>query len=140
MHTQLRIFFAAILFLTGAAFLHAPGAAARADADAFIGTWEGTWTGSSTGKLEMTISKAADGKLSGSVSPRPDQGDGYTVPFKSVEVAAGKLTAKCDDPNGEVEITLTATVEGKSARGTYSVRAKADGSEVESGSWTATKK
>src|SRR5687768_17404240 len=69
MHTQLRIFFAAILFLTGAALLIAPGAAARADADAVVGTWEGTWTGSSTGKLEMTISKGADGKLSGSVSP-----------------------------------------------------------------------
>jgi hypothetical protein len=88
----------------------------------------------------MTISKGAGGKLSGSISPTPDQGEGYTVAFKTVEVTSGKLTVKFEDPSGEADIILTGSAEGKSAKGTYSVRQKGDGSEVDSGSWTLTKK
>jgi hypothetical protein len=141
MNKRLQISLLTILVLAGATLLVVPDASARPDdGDAFVGTWEGTWTGGSSGKLEMTISKGAGGKLSGSISPKPDQGDGYTVPFKTVEVVSGKLTTKCEDPNGEVEITLTGSAEGKSVKGTYNVRQKGDGSEVESGTWTATKK
>lgn len=141
MHKRLRISLLAIFFIAGVTLLAAHESTARADdGDAFVGTWEGTWTGGSAGKFALTISKGTGGKLSGSISPKPDEGDGYTVPLKSVEVISGKLTAKCEDPNGEVEITLTGSAEGKSAKGTYSVRQKGDGSEVEAGSWTATRK
>src|SRR5262245_54806857 len=136
MPRQLQISLFAILIIAGVALLAAPEATARPDnGDALVGKWEGTWSGGSNGKVGMTFSKGADGKLSGSISPTPDQGDGYTVAFKSVEVVSGKLTVKFEDPNGEVEITLIGSLDGKSAKGTYSVRQKGDGSEVDTGSW-----
>ncbi len=141
MYRQLQTAFLAILLIAGFVLLAAPEALSGTDdKDAFVGTWEGTWNGGSTGHVGMTFSKSADGKLAGSISPKPDQGDGYTVSFKSVEVISGKLTVKFEDPNGENEITLTGSLEGKSAKGTYSVKQKGDGSEVDAGSWTVTKK
>jgi hypothetical protein len=141
MRKPLQISLCSILLITGMTFPGALRATARPDGgDVFVGTWQGTWTGGSSGKFEMTFSKGAGGKLSGSISPKPDQGDGYTVEFKSVEVVSGKLTAKNEDPNGDVEITITGSAEGKAAKGTYSVKQKADGTEVDTGSWTATKK
>jgi hypothetical protein len=141
MHKQLQISLFVILFIAAVALLATQEATARPDdSDAFVGTWEGTWTGGSSGKFGMTISKGAGGKLSGSISPTPDQGEGYTVAFKTVEVTSGKLTVKFEDPSGEADIILTGSAEGKSAKGTYSVRQKGDGSEVDSGSWTLTKK
>jgi hypothetical protein len=141
MHKRLQLSLLAILFIAGVALLSAQEATAKSDdSDAFVGSWEGTWTGGSAGTFGVTISKGAGGKLSGSISPKPDQGDGYTAAFKTVEVISGKLTAKFDDPNGEAEITLVGSVTGKSAKGTYSVKQKGDGSEVDTGSWTLTKK
>lgn len=141
MRKLLQVSLCAVFLITQMTILGAPGAAASPDdSDVLVGAWQGTWTGGSTGKVEMTFAKGADGKLTGSISPKPDQGDGYTVQFKSVEVTSGKLSAKFEDPNGEVEITLTGSAEGKTVKGTYSVKQKADGTEVETGSWTATKK
>jgi len=105
-----------------------------------IGTWAGNWTGGSTGAFELTVTKAADGKLGGSVSPKPDNGDPYTSPLTSVVFADGKATIKCNDPAGEVEITMEATIEGSTIKGGYTVRTKADGSEVERGTFTGNKK
>lgn len=141
MYKQAQISLLAILLIAGLVSFAGSHTLARPDdGDAFIGTWEGTWTGGSSGKVGMTIAKGAGGKLSGTISPTPDQGDGYTVSFKSVEVNAGKLTVKFDDPGGEVEITLIGTAEGKSAKGTYSVKQKGDGTEVDTGTWTVSKK
>jgi hypothetical protein len=141
MHRHLQLSLFVILCIAGVAFLATREAAARPDdSNAFVGTWDGSWSGGGNGKFGMTISKGAAGKLSGSISPTPDSGDGYTATFKSVEVTAGKLTAKFEDPNGESDITLTGSAEGKSAKGTYSVRLKGDGTEADSGSWTATRK
>jgi hypothetical protein len=105
-----------------------------------IGTWTGKYAGGTTGAYEMTITKAADGRLGGSVSPKPDTGDPYTTPFNSIAFADGKATMKCFDPPGEVEITLEATVEGTTLKGEYIVRARADNSEVDRGTFTGTKK
>ncbi len=107
---------------------------------AAAGTWSGTWTGSSTGKFEITIKKEAGGKLSASLTATPDQGDGYTVNFKLVEPQGNKLTMKFDDPSGEIEGTLQAVVEGSSFKGDYTIRAKANGEEVEKGTFTASRK
>ncbi len=104
------------------------------------GTWSGTWTGGSAGKFEMTIKKEADGKLSATLTATPDQGDGYTVNFKFVEANGNKLTMKFDDPSGEVEGTLQAVVEGSTVKGDYSIRAKANGEEVDKGTFTASRK
>jgi hypothetical protein len=105
-----------------------------------VGAWAGTWTGGSNGSFEMTITKDADGKLGGSVTPKPEGGESYTVSFKSVALADGKVTMKLSDPGDEAEITLEATLDGSALKGTYLVRIKADGNEVDRGTITANKK
>lgn len=138
---KLKISLSAVLLIAGMAVFAIGPVSASGDANAaFIGTWQGTWSGDSSGKFEMTITQGAGNKLSGSISPKPDDGEAYTAEFKSVEIASGKLSAKLDDPGGEIEITLTGSAEGTTAKGTYTVKQKSDGTQVESGSWTATKK
>ncbi len=105
-----------------------------------LGTWAGTWTGGSNGSFELTLTKAADGKLGGSISPKPDGGESYTVPFTSAVFADGKATLKLQDPAGEAEITLVVSADSSALTGTYSVRIKADGNEVDQGTVKATKK
>ena len=142
MHTRTGLSFsAAALIAAFGLFAGLTTAAASADdSAAFIGAWQGSWSGDSSGKFEMNITKGSAGKLSGSISPKPNDGEGYTVEFKTVEIASGKLTAKFEDPGGEVEIVMTGSVEGKSAKGTYTVHQKSGGSQAETGSWTATRK
>lgn len=105
-----------------------------------IGSWSGSWSGESNGTFEMTITKNADGKLGGSVTPKPEGGESYTSQITSIALADGKATIKLADPAGEVEVTLVATFDGSALNGTYSVRQKADGNEVDKGSIKATKK
>jgi hypothetical protein len=117
-------------------------AMARQDATEknLVGAWTGSWTGGSNGTFEMTVTKDADGKLGGSITPKPEGGESYTSTFKSVALAGGKVTIKMADPNDEVEITLEATIDGSSLKGAYAVRTKADGNEVDRGTITASKK
>jgi hypothetical protein len=105
-----------------------------------VGTWSGTWTGGSTGKFEMNITKGANGKLSATLTATPDQGEGFTGPFKSVEATGNKLVMKFEAPDGESEATLEAVIEGSSLKGNYAIRAKASGEEVEKGTFTASRK
>lgn len=105
-----------------------------------MGAWTGSWSGGSNGSFEMTITKDANGKLGGSITPKPEGGESYTASFKSVALADGKVTMKLADPSDEVEITLEATLDGSALKGTYLVRVKADGNEVDRGTITASKK
>jgi hypothetical protein len=105
------------------------------DDRAYLGTWSGTWTGGSAGRFEMTISRDASGKLSGSITPSP-----YAASFQSLVVENGKLTAAFQPPDGEVRVTMAGTLEGVGCKGTYDVLDRSQGSVVESGSWTAKKK
>jgi len=114
-------------------------AQSRSGANA-AGNWSGSYAGGSSGKFEMTIKKDAAGKLSGTLTASPDQGQGYTTQFKSVEVKASRLTMKFDDPDGSSEATLQAVIQGSSIKGDYSVRSKAGGEEVQKGTFTASRK
>src|SRR5262245_24878478 len=114
-------------------------AQSRSGANA-AGTWSGTWTGKSKGKFEMTIKRDAAGKLSGTLTASPDQGQGYTTQFKSIQARASKLTLKFEDPGGEAEATLQAVIAGSAIKGDYSIRSKASGEEVEKGTFTAGRK
>jgi len=105
-----------------------------------VGAWTGSWSGGSSGSFEMTITKDADGKLGGSITPKPEGGESYTASFKSVALVDAKITMKLADPNDEAEITLEATLDGSALKGTYLVRVKADGNEVDRGTITANKK
>jgi len=141
MQTRLKVSLLAGILIVG--FGGVKGQRATASIDdltAFIGAWEGSWSGDSSGKFQMTIAKSAAGKLSGSISAKPDDGDQYTAEFKTIDVNSGKLTAKFEDPNGDVEVTITGSFEGKSLKGTYTVRQKSDGTQLDTGSWTATRK
>ena len=110
------------------------------DGAAAVGTWNGTWQGGSSGKFEMTITRGPDGKLTGSLSAHPSEGDGYTTSFKSVDVTGGKLTLKLGDPQDEVEITIQGALDPAAMKGSYSVRSKGQGEEVDGGTWEAKKK
>ncbi len=104
------------------------------------GTWTGAWTGGSSGKFEITIKRGAGGKLTATLTASPDQGEGYTVPFKSVEASGSKLTLIFDDPSGAIEGTLQAVIAGSSIKGDYSIRNKASGEEAEKGTFTGARK
>ena len=108
--------------------------------NAAVGTWTGNWTGGSSGALEIVISKGSDGKLTGSITASPSGGDPYTSKFKSFSVTGNKMMAKLEDPEGEVEISIEATIESSAMKGTYSVRSKEQGQDIESGTWAANKK
>ena len=105
-----------------------------------VGTWNGTWQGGSSGKFEMTITKGPDGKLTGSLTAHPAEGDGYTTIFKSVDVSGGKLTLKLGDPDDQMEITIQGALDPAAMKGSYSVRPKGQGEEVDGGTWEAKKK
>jgi len=104
------------------------------------GTWSGTWTGGSTGKFEMTITKDANGKLAATLTTKPDDGEGWTGSFKSVEANGAKLMMKIDFPDGEAEASLQAVIEGATLKGDYAIRVKANGEEVDKGTFTASRK
>lgn len=108
--------------------------------DKIVGTWAGTWTGGSSGKFDMTVTKETGGKLSVNVKSTNEEGNQGSFQSKSVEVTGDKVKIKMEDSNGEVEVTLDATLDGKTLKGSYTVRSKADGSEAETGTITASKK
>jgi hypothetical protein len=104
------------------------------------GGWAGSWSGGSSGKFEMTIAKDASGKLAATLLATPEQGDGSTFKSKSIETADSKLKIILEDSEGNAEVLLEGVLEGTSLKGNYSVRDKAQGTEVETGSWSASKK
>jgi hypothetical protein len=123
------------------AFWMLPAAGQKDPSDnKLVGKWVGTWTGDSTGKFEMTFSKNADGTLSASLLATPDQGEPNTMESKLVEPTAEKIKLKFEGADKEIEVLLEGTFEGQSLKGSYSVRNKAQGDEVESGTWSAAKK
>jgi hypothetical protein len=124
--------------LAGAADEKKDAKPAAKDDGAFVGSWTGSWSGSTSGQFEMMVSKDSTGKLGGSITPHGEQGT-YTSSFQSLVVEGGKMVAKFDTPDGQLDVVMTATLEGAESKGTYSVHEKAQGSEVDSGSWTAKK-
>ncbi len=51
------------------------------------------------------------------------------------------MTAKYDFPPDEnIAVVLEATFEGKSAKGTWAAREKANGADLATGTWTVTRK
>jgi hypothetical protein len=108
--------------------------------DRFIGTWSGRWDGSgSGGGFDLTIEKAPDGALGGRVSVTGEPT--YKATLKKLSFEGNKMTGAYDfTPDEQAEVILAATFDGDTAKGTWSLRAKADGTEVASGTWTVTKK
>jgi hypothetical protein len=105
----------------------------------FVGVWSGGWEGSgSSGGFELTLEKDKDAAVTGKVSVTGEPT--YKANFKSLSFEGKKMTAKYDFPPSDLaEVALTATFDGNTAKGTWSLRAKSDGSEVVAGTWTVTK-
>ena len=129
-----------LLFFSVIGFGAQRGAEGSSNGEEFIGIWSGSWEGSgSSGGFEVTLQKAKDGPVTGKVSVTGEPT--YKADFKALSFDGKKMTAKYDFPPSELaEVALTATFDGTTAKGTWSLRAKADGAEVVAGTWTVTKK
>jgi len=105
----------------------------------FLGTWTGTWAGAGTGGFELTLEKGQDNAVTGRVSVTGEPT--YKAALKTCTFDGRKLSATYDFPPDEAgEVVLAASFEDKSAKGTWSLREKASGNEVASGTWTVTRK
>jgi hypothetical protein len=125
--------------------MFAAGAAAQrgdtpASGDQFIGTWSGRWDGSgSGGGFELTIEKGADNALAGKVSVTGEPT--YKATLKKLSFDGNKMSGAYDfTPDTSGEVILSATFDQNTAKGTWSLRSKAEGTEVATGTWTVTKK
>lgn len=126
--------------------LAAAGAAAQrgsdtpSSGDQFVGTWSGRWDGSgSGGGFELTIEKGADNALAGKVSVTGEPT--YKATLKKLSFDGNKMTGAYDfTPDEAGEVILSATFDQNTAKGAWSLRSKADGSEVATGTWNVTKK
>ncbi len=110
------------------------GFASQATAgDQYVGTWTGAWDGAGTGGFELTIEKDKDGKLAGRVSITGEPS--YKATLKTLAFDGAKMTGSYDfTPDDRAEVVLSASFEGTTAAGTWSLREKG-GNEVASGGW-----
>lgn len=114
--------------------------AAQGSGEQFVGTWSGKWDGAgSGGGFELTLEKGKDGAVTGRVSVTGEPT--YKAAFKSLSFDGSRMSAAYDfPPNDEAEVLLTATFDGATAKGTWSLREKANGAEAFSGTWNVEKK
>ena len=117
------------------------GAQARPAGEELIGVWSGTWEGAGgSGGFELTLEKGKDDAVAGKVSVTGDPT--YKAVFKALSFDGKTMKAKYDFPPSETEaeVALSATFDGNSAKGTWSLRAKVNDAEVASGTWSVTRK
>jgi hypothetical protein len=115
------------------------GAEGSVSGEQFLGTWTGTWEGSGSGTLELTLEKDKSGALGGTVSVAREPT--YKASLKTVSFDGKKMTARYDvPPDEEGQVILAASFDGNTASGTWSLRDKANDTEVASGTWTVTRK
>src|SRR5262249_6738455 len=99
------------------------GAVQSSSGSAYAGTWAGTWEGPGTGQFDMTIENGKDGPT-GRVAVTTDNGN-YNADLKAIVFDGNKMTAKYDFPlDPSAEVAVTATFEARTAKGTWSLRAK----------------
>ena len=118
----------------------APVRAEGAQADSAGGTWTGTWQGDgSSGGFELTLEKTPEGRLGGRVSVTGEPA--YKAELKTAALDGKKLTATYDfPPEPSVEVSIAATIDGDTLKGTWVVREKASANEVAQGTFAVAKK
>jgi len=116
------------------------GADGAAAGEALLGTWTGSWDAAgSAGGFELILEKGKDGVIGGRVSVTGEPT--YKATFKSLSFDGKKMSAKYDFPPDQGgEVLLDASFDGNTAKGTWSLREKANGNEVATGGWTVTRK
>ena len=139
MRNRLSVWLFLLLF-TGIGSAAQRGPDKPSTGEEFVGVWSGTWEGAGgSGGFEVTFEKNTDavaGKVSVTGEPT------YKASFKALAFDGKKMNAKYDFPPSaaDAEVWLAATFDGNKANGTWSLRVKADGSEVAAGTWAVTKK
>ena len=116
------------------------GSEGSSSGEQFVDTWTGTWdAGGSGGGFELTLEKSKDGTIGGRVSVTGEPT--YKATFKALSFDGKKMSAKYDFPPDEGgEVLLEASFDGNTAKGTWSLREKANSNEVATGGWTVTRK
>jgi hypothetical protein len=110
------------------------------DGDEYTGQWTGTWEGPGTGTFDLLLQKNGDGKPAGKVSVTTDGGN-YDAELRNIVYKAKGIEAAYDFPlDPSAEVVMTATVDGSTAKGTWSLRPKGGGAAVANGTFTLTKK
>lgn len=110
-----------------------------AGGEQYAGAWSGTYDGAGSGQFEMLLDKGKDG-MTGKVNVTTDGGN-YSAELKSLSFEGAKMTTKYDFPlDPSAEVVMTATFDGSSAKGTWSLRAKGQTEELAGGGIAVTKK
>lgn len=137
---QNRSWFWLSLLIVGVLCRAAPSAVQGSPAgEPYLGTWTGTWEGGGSGGFELTLEKGKDGAVTGKVSVTGEPT--YKAVLKTVSFEGKKMSATYDFPPDEGgEVRLSATFDGGSASGTWSLRDKANGNEIAEGTWTVSRK
>jgi hypothetical protein len=98
--------------------------------------WEGA---GSSGGFEVTLEKNQAGAVTGRVSVTGEPT--YKAAFKSLAFDGNKMDARYDFPPDEAgEVVLVGAFEGAKAKGTWSLREKAQDRELFAGTWSVEKK
>jgi hypothetical protein len=112
---------------------------ASAGPEQYAGVWAGTWEGDGSGGIELTLEKPKDGPMIGRISVTGEPT--YKATLKMLSFDGAKMTATYDfPPDASAEVAITGTFDGGNVAGAWSVREKASGSEVASGTWKAARK
>ena len=136
-----QIFVSALVVVTAAVCAAAQSAPdAKSNGEQYVGTWSGRWESSeSSGGFELTIEKGQGNALAARVSVTGEPT--YQATLKKLSFDGSKMTGAYDfTPNDQAEVILSAAFEGNTAKGTWSLRAKTDGSEVAAGTWSVARK
>ena len=135
-----RLLSVLLVAVSGFAFTTHIEARQASNAEQYAGMWTGTYDGSGTGQFELTLDKGKDGAMTGKVAVTTDGGN-YTADLKSVSFDGTKMSATYDFPlDPSAEVIMTATFDGRAAKGTWSVRAKGQTDEIAAGGLAITKK
>lgn len=126
------------LVAPGAAQSGGSGGGDAAAAKKYYGTWVGTWEGEGqSGGFDVMLEAGKDGKLGGSVSVTGEPT--YKATLKTLAFDGAKMTATYDfPPDPSATVTLGATFEGDTAKGTWALKSSSIGAI--SGTWTVKKK
>ena len=116
------------------------GARQAASGEQYAGVWAGTYDGVATGPFEIILAKDKDGAMTGKVNVTSDAGN-YSADLKVITFDGAKASMKYDyPPDPSAEIVMTATFDGTSAKGTWSMRAKGQTDELAGGGIAVSKK
>ena len=131
------LIFCFAIFVAGGTLTAQQGTAASAEP--FLGTWTGTWNGGGLSRsFELTLERENDGATVARVVVSGDPS--YQARLAQVAFEGAKMTGQYDfPPQPDTEVVLVASFDGSVATGTWSLREKASGFEVVSGSLKVTK-